>query len=273
MNIPRIIHQIWFQGEPEIPKHLREYRETWIKIHPDYKMMLWDQVTIEKLLKEYNLPWLSELYYSYNIMVQKIDIAKYFILYKYGGIYVDMDMKCIKSLNNILNTDDNIILSHCNSPVPFRLFYGLIGHDISKSVVNNGVIIITPRNDLMMLVLKQAYKDKDSRVKDFNKALYIFKTTGPVCLENAIIEYKKTHKDNIKILDFTYFEGHEIGAKDYSIPENAIAIHIYEGSWVPESTALIIKLYFYFVRNPYMILIIILLIIALIAILKKRNKS
>jgi hypothetical protein len=99
--------------------------------------------------------------------------------------------------------------------------------------------------------------------------LYIFKTTGPVCLENAIIEYNKTNKDDIKILDFTYFEGHEIGAKDYCIPENAIAIHIYEGSWVPESTALIIKLYFYFVRNPYMILIIILLIIALITIMKK----
>ena len=65
MNIPRIIHQIWFQGESEIPPHLQEYRNTWIKIHPEYEIKLWDQKLIDILLEQIDLVWLSKLYYSY----------------------------------------------------------------------------------------------------------------------------------------------------------------------------------------------------------------
>jgi mannosyltransferase OCH1-like enzyme len=272
MNIPKIIHQIWFQGESQIPPHLKEYRETWIKIHTDFEIILWDQVSIEKLLKEYNLSWLSELYYSYDIMIQKIDIAKYFILYKYGGIYVDMDMKCIKSINAVLNTNHNIILSECHSPIPFRLFYGVAGHDIFTPIINNGIIIIRQKNDLMKIVLEQAYKNKDSKLDILNRALYIFKTTGPVCLENAIVEYKKINNEPIKILDYTYFEGKSFGSKNCKLTDNAIAVHIYEGSWVPSGTAFIVKAYFCIMKNPNITIAILLVIVILFLFFKFRNK-
>ena len=44
-------------------------------------------------------------------MIQKIDFAKYAILYTYGGIYMDMDVECFKSLNNTpgLNESDLIV--------------------------------------------------------------------------------------------------------------------------------------------------------------------
>jgi len=40
-----------------------------------------------------NFPWFLPTYNNYRYPIQKIDAARLFILYKYGGIYVDMDIK------------------------------------------------------------------------------------------------------------------------------------------------------------------------------------
>lgn len=45
-NIPKKIHQIWYQGESNIPSYLNEYRQSWIKIHPKYEFYLWDKDNI-----------------------------------------------------------------------------------------------------------------------------------------------------------------------------------------------------------------------------------
>ncbi len=34
-------------------------------------------------------------------MIQKIDFAKYCIIYTYGGVYVDMDSECLKSIDGL----------------------------------------------------------------------------------------------------------------------------------------------------------------------------
>ena len=107
MNIPKIIHQIWFQGESEIPPHLNEYRRTWKELNPEFKMMFWDKERIEFLVNK--TEW-SDVYYSSPLMIQKIDIAKYIILLEYGGIYIDIDIKCIKPIRTILSEGKNVLL-------------------------------------------------------------------------------------------------------------------------------------------------------------------
>ena len=42
-------------------------------------------------------------------MVQKIDLAKYIIIYHYGGVYIDMDMDCVKDLTKLINPKNLII--------------------------------------------------------------------------------------------------------------------------------------------------------------------
>ena len=109
MNIPHIIHQIWFQGYDNIPKHLLEYHNSWVEKHPDYEIIVWDEERMNNLVDE--IGWMSDLYYGYEKMIQKIDIIKYVILYYFGGIYVDIDIMCIKPLDELLTSDNDIILS------------------------------------------------------------------------------------------------------------------------------------------------------------------
>ena len=43
-----------------------------------------------------------ENYNSYSYGVQRADAARYFILYEYGGVYIDMDIACEVPLNDVI---------------------------------------------------------------------------------------------------------------------------------------------------------------------------
>ena len=67
-------------------------------------MIIWDETTIMKFInKSYDNAFIK--INLYNRMIQKIDYAKYLIIYKYGGCYVDIDMLCNDELDNYLIQD------------------------------------------------------------------------------------------------------------------------------------------------------------------------
>ena len=115
-GIPKIIHQIWFQGEDKLPDKHRSYKKTWIKHNPNWKYILWSEKSIRQLIKsKYDKYY--QIYEKLPLLIQKVDMAKYFIVYTYGGIYVDMDMKCLKSLDDITKTHGKgkqVLLSQIN---------------------------------------------------------------------------------------------------------------------------------------------------------------
>ena len=136
MSIPKIIHQIWWQGEEKISKRHTKYRKTWFMNHPEWTLELWDKVRFEKLLKKLNNNLYNRLYHNLPYMIQKIDFCKYVIIYEFGGVYVDMDTKSEKSLNNLLkNNTYGLLLSKLE-------IYKLINYHL----VNNGIILSKKRH-------------------------------------------------------------------------------------------------------------------------------
>ena len=93
--IPKIIHQIWI-GDSEIPKQCLQYIDSWKKHHSDWEYRLW---TDENMIKLQN----QELYDSTTNIRQKADIARYELLYRFGGVYVDIDMECFKNIEPLLD--------------------------------------------------------------------------------------------------------------------------------------------------------------------------
>ena len=43
-KIPRIIHQIWWQGMDKLPKKYQRFKESWVEHHPGWKIMYWDKI-------------------------------------------------------------------------------------------------------------------------------------------------------------------------------------------------------------------------------------
>lgn len=100
--VPKIIHQIMHNFKekyppkettelPEIPEKWKLSPEEWKRLHPGWQYMLWDSYKSRELIR-INYPWFLEKYDSYKYPIQRVDSARYFILYHYGGVYSDLDL-------------------------------------------------------------------------------------------------------------------------------------------------------------------------------------
>ena len=55
------------------------------------EVILWDKEKCEKLIRE-DYPQYSKLYYSVKYKIMRVDIIRFLILHKYGGLYTDLDI-------------------------------------------------------------------------------------------------------------------------------------------------------------------------------------
>lgn len=96
------IHQIWV-GSP-VPFHLNEMSYTWSKHHPGADYIRWDDERIRGLgLENQDLyDRAPELVPADAVGQYRADIARYEILYRYGGVYADMDTTCQKPIDPLI---------------------------------------------------------------------------------------------------------------------------------------------------------------------------
>ena len=94
--IPKIIHYCWFGRKP-LPPLAIKCLESWKKHFPDYEI---------KECNEYNfdvntIPYTKEAYKASKFAFVS-DYARFWILYRYGGLYFDTDVEVIKSMDDIV---------------------------------------------------------------------------------------------------------------------------------------------------------------------------
>lgn len=107
--IPKIIHQIWI-GNKRIPKHISEWMNEIRDAYPDFEYHFWS---------DYNMPDMPDQLLSiYNGIADptktsaKTDLLRMYVVYKYGGFYLDADCKLIGGFSNMpidLNNDSGFI--------------------------------------------------------------------------------------------------------------------------------------------------------------------
>lgn len=99
MIIPKIIHQTY--KTEDIPEQWIESQQKCINLHPDYEYILWtDEMAHDFIEKQY--PWFLSTFESYEYPIERADAIRYFILYTYGGVYIDLDDGCERRLDPLL---------------------------------------------------------------------------------------------------------------------------------------------------------------------------
>ena len=139
-TIPKILHLIWI-GKKKRPNTLTSWTINFVKYYPNWKVKIWDDNDIEKLnlvnIKYYN---------KIPQMAGKADIARYEILYRYGGMYIDADTIWLgKTLNNNLFTGllnmayekENLIMNTWFSVVKLHPFFKLVIDEIPYRNLND----------------------------------------------------------------------------------------------------------------------------------------
>lgn len=233
MTIPHIIHQIWWQGDSNIPNEMIEWRKGWKKNHSTYTFILWDKDTFEKLLYRLQHPFYNTIYADLSLMIQKIDFCKYIVLYHYGGVYVDMDTISEQPLDELLPLSDLTV-----SKLTIYKYLNI-------QLINNGVLLATRGHLFFNYLLLEIYYNR--RKKRYQTTdLYIMESTGPIAFTRAIIQYiectPNINNKNIRILHPAYFESYTLDNIGNS--KGLYITHIHNISWASS----LFKLHFHITK-------------------------
>jgi inositol phosphorylceramide mannosyltransferase catalytic subunit len=190
--IPKIIHYIFFDlGKnkkiEDFPIFLRNL-EKCKKINNNFEIKLWQENDVEKIISKYDF---YEDYKNFKYSIQRVDLAKYLILYEYGGIYSDLDLEPLDNCTPLL--DKSILL--CDSP---------------REHCQNNCIGSEKKNPLFLSLVKYSVNQYHEKIK--NKiyetwlSRFIIQTTGPKMMARFFKNYKQIPTSQIvDVPDFDYY--------------------------------------------------------------------
>ena len=114
MAIPKNIFQTFKTGD--LPWITRFYISRMKKKNPDWKYEFYDDNRILDFFEKEFPPEYLKAYKSLTIGAAKADFFRYAILYKKGGLYLDIDSYDKTPLDHFLKEDDVAIVSHEGNP-------------------------------------------------------------------------------------------------------------------------------------------------------------
>ncbi|WP_244433849.1 glycosyltransferase [Azospirillum sp. B506] len=97
--IPRLIHQTWKTSD--IPSGLQALQRSWIARNPGFAYRFWTDGDIERFVAEEH-PALLPVFRGYADPIARIDLARYLILRRFGGVYADLDLECLRPVDGLL---------------------------------------------------------------------------------------------------------------------------------------------------------------------------
>lgn len=107
--IPRLLHLVWV-GKANQPDSLTKYISKWRELMPEWTVRLWTNEDLTDT--EVQSDVLAKIREA-DKGTQKADILKYYIVEKYGGIYVDADVEPYRSLEPLIYMSD-LVICHDN---------------------------------------------------------------------------------------------------------------------------------------------------------------
>lgn len=107
--IPKTIYQTWHSKE--VPAPIQDEIDEMMEINKGWKREMYDDNDIETFIGENFDSNTLNIYKRLNIGAAKADLWRYMVLYKYGGVYLDIDSIIKKPLDDLIKDDDQLIVT------------------------------------------------------------------------------------------------------------------------------------------------------------------
>ena len=203
--IPKIIHYCWFGRNPK-PTKVLEYIDTWKTMCPDYEIKEWNEDNFDV-----NMLKFTKEAYKVKKFAFVSDVCRLYALQKFGGIYMDTDVRVLKSFDDYLKYK-----SFIGKEVPFKVSTAVIGAEA---------------NCHWLKVFYDYYKEKHfiTRKGKLNK------------LENTAILTRilnllyPDYTDELEIFDIDVFCGKLYSKNKYVITDRTISVHEFSGTWMTKN--------------------------------------
>lgn len=211
--IPKVIHYCWFGGNPFL-KEMKRCMGSWKKVCPDYEIIEWNESNFDIAV----MPQYVQQAYAQKKWAFVSDYARLWIIYNYGGIYLDTDVKLIKPLDSFLE---------------YKGYFGFEKNDYKR--INTGLGFGAEKG---LPILRDLMDDYDNRLFLDENGYFNGET-------NTLINWKVFQKhgvigndtfqiidDNVAIFPGEYFDPlDDIVMKKLHITDNTHSIHYYTLSW------------------------------------------
>lgn len=208
MSIPKTIHYCWF-GKGQLPELAIKCINSWKKFCPDYEIVEWNENNFDLNMNKY-----VEQSYEKRKFAFVTDYVRLWVLYNFGGVYMDTDVELVKNID--------CFLEH-------PAFSGFE----NNLLVPTGIMGSVKHNNWIRLLLQ-----------DYNDLQFIREDNSLDCTTNVERISKKTRENYVLNFDGTFqdigvvvfYPPDYLCAKDFKtgkifVTENTHAIHHFSGSW------------------------------------------
>ena len=194
--IPKVIYQTFYTKK--IPDKIQSLITKMLDNNPNYEYHLYDDDEIDNFIKNEFEDDIYKAFKMINVGAAKADFWRYCILYKRGGIYLDLDSSIIGKLDDLIKSDDLAIVSR----------------EVHQNIFLQWCLIFSPNHPILEICINKCVENILSQ-----KSNNILHLTGPVIFSYAVIEYCK--KINISIWETIDYDVNRI------IKENNLDLRLY----------------------------------------------
>jgi len=227
--IPKIIHMTC-KDKNNMKDLYKNTLASWKLHHPDWDIRIYDDNDLNNFIKDNYSSEIVNKVNSFKRLIFKIDMFKLLVMYKYGGIYTDMDVECLQNLEPLLEGMTESV----------ALGYGPLENNMGRyrgiKLIECAVMIGKPGNKFWI----DFFNSIDPNTPDTNPV----HVTGPLAITRFIENY--TNKSDIKLFDPIHLypitntlrripkearakRDKLLKTKKYD--KNTYCVHLFDGSW------------------------------------------
>lgn len=136
--IPKIIWQTYKDPYDQLSKYMLDAMQTWKDKNPEYEHRYMDDAqAADFVLQEFGQEW-YDIFINVPVGVMRGDLWRYMIIYKYGGVYADLDTECWEPISVWMQDDKEMIVCPENEVHYCQwTFAAAPGHPVIKSVLDH----------------------------------------------------------------------------------------------------------------------------------------
>ena len=180
--IPKRIIQFWHDQEL-IPDVTLEAIQRTRELHSGYEYLLADDAYMQTHIASHHGKATLDLYNRILIPASRSDLARLMLLHHFGGTYLDCSLQFHKSLDSILQDDDEIVLAKRDDSPRFQ-------NIPDKANVTNSMISAPPASNFIYWCIIKALSNLVDG--DYNNKVAL--ATGPQVINMALHRLGEQHR-------------------------------------------------------------------------------
>jgi mannosyltransferase OCH1-like enzyme len=207
-RIPRIFHRIWLGGE--MPAEYVGFGQSWLDHHPGWELRTWSEHDLAGLVNQ-------RYFDGAENRVEQSDFARYEILLRHGGVYVDADVECLASIEPLIGGVDAFICQQ------------------DPSTLGTAVIGAVPEHQFIARLVSEVPRSYENHRREIPREPLWFAQSARCGAVFVTREYNRASAqlsdETLRVLPSGAFYPRPPAGP--AAPDGAVARHHVAGSWLP----------------------------------------